>query len=276
MNFIALGYWDIGLASLLLVFNAVLSWRLRLGLEKRLVVAGTRMVVQLTLVGLVLKALFAVTSPLFTGFAAIVMVLFAGREALARQERRFEGVWSYGISTGSMMAAGPIVTVFALTPQLHAAPWYAPRFTIPILGLLLGLGKHDLVGILETIEMDEREAHLHELVGLELLGLLEAERLVDVDHIVPDLRRLLTPPALTERLAQAVQSRDIAAIQLTRLPEQALRCIKFSRTQTDLPGLRLELRRRFPFRRGLENIERLFITAGSRPGPRKAARQCGT
>ena len=65
MNFIALSYWDIGLASLLLVFNAGLSWRLRLGLEKRLVVAGTRMVVQLTLVGLVLKALFAVASPTF-------------------------------------------------------------------------------------------------------------------------------------------------------------------------------------------------------------------
>ena len=121
--------------------------------------------------------------------------------------------------------------------------------------------------------MDQSQAHLHELVGLELLGLLEAERLVDVDHIVPDLRRLLTPPALAERLAQAVQSRDIAAIKLDRLPEQGLRHIEFSRTQTDPPGLRLELRRRFPFRRSLENIERLFITAGSRPGPRKTAHQ---
>ena len=138
MNFIALSYWDIGLAALLLVLNAGLSWRLRLGLEKRLLVAGTRMVVQLTLVGLVLKALFALTSPLFTGFAALVMVLFAGREAMARQERRFKGFWSYGIGTGSMMAAGTIVTVFALTTQIHADPWYDPRYTIPILGMILG------------------------------------------------------------------------------------------------------------------------------------------
>ena len=43
-------------------------------------------------------------SPAFTAFAALVMVLFAGREAMARQERRFEGFWTYGIGTGSMMA----------------------------------------------------------------------------------------------------------------------------------------------------------------------------
>ena len=138
MTFISLSYWDIGLASLLLVFNAVLSLVLRLGLGTRLMVAGTRMAVQLTLVGLVLKALFAVASPWFTGFAAAVMVLFAGREAMARQERRFKGFWSYGLGTGSMMAAGTIVTVFALTTQIHAEPWYDPRYALPILGMILG------------------------------------------------------------------------------------------------------------------------------------------
>lgn len=138
MNFITLSYWDVALAALLLALNAGLSWRLRLGLEKRLLVAGARMVVQLTLVGLVMKALFAVASPLFTALAALVMVLFAGREAMARQERRFKGFWSYGIGTGSMMAAGTIVTVFALTTQVAADPWYDPRYTIPILGMILG------------------------------------------------------------------------------------------------------------------------------------------
>ena len=138
MNFIALGYGDIALASLLLLLNAGLSFALSLGLSTRLLIASARMVVQLTLVGLVLKTLFALASPLFTGLAALVMVLFAGREAMARQERKFVGFWSYGIGTGSMMAAGTIVTVFGLTTQISADPWYDPRFALPILGMILG------------------------------------------------------------------------------------------------------------------------------------------
>jgi putative ABC transport system permease protein len=138
MNFITLDYWDIALAGLLLIFNAGLSLAFQLGLGKRLLIAGARMVVQLTMVGLVLKALFALASPLLTGLAAVAMVLFAGREAMARQDRRFEGYWSYGIGTGAMMAAGLIVTIFGLTTQIHADPWYNPRFALPILGMILG------------------------------------------------------------------------------------------------------------------------------------------
>ena len=138
MSFIELSYWDIALAALLLIFNAGLSFAFQLGIGKRLLIAGLRMVVQLTLVGLVLKALFTLASPWLTGFAAIIMVLFAGREAIARQDRTFEGFWSYGIGTGSMMAAGLIVTVFGLTTQIAADPWYDPRYALPILGMILG------------------------------------------------------------------------------------------------------------------------------------------
>ena len=138
MSFIELSYWDIALAALLLIFNAGLSFAFQLGLGSRLLIAGQRMVVQLTLVGLVLKALFTLASPWLTGFAAIIMVLFAGREAIARQDRTFEGFWSYGIGTGSMMAAGLIVTVFGLTTQIAADPWYDPRYALPILGMILG------------------------------------------------------------------------------------------------------------------------------------------
>ena len=53
-----------------------------------------RMVVQLTLVGLVLTTLFSVVSPLWTGIAALGMVLFAGHEAAQRQNRRLSGWWS--------------------------------------------------------------------------------------------------------------------------------------------------------------------------------------
>jgi len=138
MNFITLDYWDIGLASLTIAVNAGLSVAMRLGLGQRLIIAAARMVAQLTLVGLVLKALFSVASPVFTGAAILIMILFAGREAMARQERRFRGWWSYGLGTGSMMAAGLIVLVFGLTTQISPDPWYDPRYAIPLMGMILG------------------------------------------------------------------------------------------------------------------------------------------
>ena len=95
MNFIVLDYWDISLAATLLLINAGLSIVFRLGLEGRLLFAAARMVVQLTLVGLVLKGLFAIVSPWWTGLAALIMVGFAGREAMARQDRSFIGYWGW-------------------------------------------------------------------------------------------------------------------------------------------------------------------------------------
>jgi putative ABC transport system permease protein len=96
------------------------------------------MVVQLTLVGMVLTTLFSLVAPLWTGLAAVGMVLFAGHEAVQRQERQLAGWWSYGIGTGSMMMASGAVTVFALATALRPDPWYDPRYAIPLLGMVLG------------------------------------------------------------------------------------------------------------------------------------------
>ena len=63
MSFISLGPLDIGIAALLLVINALLSVVLRLGLAKQMLIAASRMVVQLLLLGLVLKALFDLEKP---------------------------------------------------------------------------------------------------------------------------------------------------------------------------------------------------------------------
>jgi len=138
MSYQTLSYLDVLGAGLLLLINALISIVMRLGLEKRLLLAGLRMIVQLALMGLVLKALFQSASPLFTVLAAMVMLGFAAREAMVRQDRKFSGGWSYALGAGSMTVAGTLVTLFALSGQLHADPWYDPRYAIPILGMVLG------------------------------------------------------------------------------------------------------------------------------------------
>ena len=138
MNTIPLSNTDLALAALLVILNAVLSFVLRLKLERQILIALVRMCVQLTLVGLVLNTLFALVSPWWTGLAALVMVLFAGWEILARQERRLQGWWAYGLGTGCMFIGAGLVMIFALTTQLRPDPWYDPRYVIPLLGMILG------------------------------------------------------------------------------------------------------------------------------------------
>jgi len=176
-GYIALDYGDLAVASLLVLANAALSLRLDLGLERRIMIAAARMVVQLSLVGLVLKVLFAAVSPLWTGLAALAMVAFAGQEIMARQDRRFAGWWGYGLGTGCMLAAAGLVTVFGLTTQLRPDPWYHPQYAIPLLGMVLGntmtgisLGLHTLTGaVVEGRSAIEARLALGETMGAATL-----------------------------------------------------------------------------------------------------------
>ena len=95
-SYIALNYWELAAASVFVIIDAGLSVIFKLNLHRSLLVATIRMVVQLALVGLVLTTLFSLVSPLWTGIAALAMVLFAGHEAAQRQDRRLSGWWSYG------------------------------------------------------------------------------------------------------------------------------------------------------------------------------------
>jgi UDP-glucose/iron transport system permease protein len=137
-RYIALNYWELAAASIFVLINAGLSVMFGLRVHLSLFVAAIRMVVQLTLVGLVLTTLFSVVSPLWTGIAALAMILFAGHEAAQRQDRRLSGWWSYGLGTGCMMMSSALVTVFGLMAALRPNPWYDPRYAIPLLGMILG------------------------------------------------------------------------------------------------------------------------------------------
>lgn len=155
-GYIPLSWLDLALAATFLLLNAAISLALQLGLERQLLFNAARMVVQLLLVGLLLKAVFALASPLVTGLIALVMIVFAGREIRARQHRRLTGVWGYGIGAGAMMTAGTLVTVFALTLQIQPEPWWSPRYALPLLGMILG---NTMTGV--SLGLDTLHTALH-------------------------------------------------------------------------------------------------------------------
>jgi len=129
---------DLSLAALLVVALAGVSYRFQLNVGGRLLLSALRTVIQLSLVGFVLKALFASNSPGWVVCVAIVMLLAAGREVHVRQKNRLRGMWGFGIGLSAMFISSFAVTLLALSVVIHAEPWYAPRYAIPLLGMLLG------------------------------------------------------------------------------------------------------------------------------------------
>lgn len=135
---ITLSNIDLAIAASLVAMLAVLSFYMRTGVSRQLLVAAVRTAVQLTLIGLVLKVLFENTAPGWVALMSLVMLLAAGREVMARQERPFRGWQGYAVGTFSMFLSSFAVTVFALVVILGDTPWYSPQYAIPLLGMLLG------------------------------------------------------------------------------------------------------------------------------------------
>ncbi len=183
-GYVSLGWADLAAASVFLLINAGLSlWR-HLGIERKLLFSAARMVVQLLLVGLVLKTVFAIQSPWLTALVALVMLGFAAREIRARQERALAGLWGWSIGGGAMAVAGIFVASYGLIVAIGTEPWWTPRFALPLLGMILGnimtgvsLGLEGLLGALRR-ERTAVEARL-------LLGHSRAEA------FRPQIRRAL-------------------------------------------------------------------------------------
>jgi putative ABC transport system permease protein len=178
---IVLGIVDLVIAAALVLLLALLSLRMHPDLGRQLVFAALRTAIQLSLIGLVLKVLFANASLLWVTLMAGVMLLIAGREVMVRQERRFRGWWGYAVGTFSMFVSSFVVTIFALTVILGDDPWYTPQYAIPLLGMLLG---NTMNGI--SIAMDRLTQTAWEQASTIEARLMLGER---ADEAIADIRR---------------------------------------------------------------------------------------
>ncbi len=134
---IELNALDLSIAAVLVLMLGGLSAYMQLGVTRQLYIAALRTTVQLLLIGLVLKMLFASSSLLFIIFIAMVMISVAGFEILSRQKRKLKPALGFGISTGSLFVSSFVVTLLCLVVVIEADPWYSPQYAIPLLGMLL-------------------------------------------------------------------------------------------------------------------------------------------
>ena len=138
MTPILLPPFDIGIAAVLIVLDAVLSVLLRLRLHWQLALAATRMVVQLVLIGFVLRAVFAIASPVVTLALILVMVAIAGTEVASRPEQRLGRFGNYIVGATSVSLATFLTAILALTTAIRPSPWYDAHYAVPLAGIILG------------------------------------------------------------------------------------------------------------------------------------------
>ena len=170
---------DLGMAAGLVLLLAALSWNLQLGIGRRMLVASLRSTVQLLLLGLVLKTLFASTNPWLVAALAAVMLGVAGYEVMARQKYRFRGAWGYGTGALSMFLSSFSIALLALLVLLQPAPWYTPQYAIPLLGMLLG---NTMTGIAVSLDSLTRQTidKRHQIEARLALGHTAAEAIGDI------------------------------------------------------------------------------------------------
>lgn len=135
-EYLELSYWQVASAALLVVINVAISLMLRLGLARSLMIASLRMVVQLLLVGAVLKWVFEVKEWYLIVALMSFMSIVAGVAAVRRADHRYAGIFVDSIV--SVWVSSWLVTAMALFAIVPADPWYLPQYSIPVLGMILG------------------------------------------------------------------------------------------------------------------------------------------
>lgn len=135
---IELSIFDLALAGLFVALGAGATSLLRLGVTRTLLIAAARAVLQLLLIGLVLKVLFGYVHLGWVSLLATIMLSVAGWEVMVRQHRPFRDWWGYGTGTASLFVSSFTITLIALTAIIQTSPWYHPQYAIPLLGMLLG------------------------------------------------------------------------------------------------------------------------------------------
>jgi putative ABC transport system permease protein len=155
---------DLSIAAALVLVAGVVSVILRLRLERRLALAAVRTVVQLLMIGYVLKWVFDIDNVPAILAVALLMILAAGHAAVHRSSRTFSGVLLRAV--GTLAVTGLITTVVVTGVIIGARPWYEPQYLIPLLGMVLGNGLTGISLSLDTLldrlveQRDEVEMHL--------------------------------------------------------------------------------------------------------------------
>ncbi len=156
---------DLSMIDLVLVYGLVLiSASLarfnRIGQERDLLWSSLRMIVQLLMVGYLLKMIFTIASPLPVLLILLIMGGFAVHAVGARVKEKMPGF--YRIVGMAMFTGCGGATFFLCILVIGLTPWYDPRYLIPLTGMIIGnsMTGASLAAERLTAEMTERHQEI--------------------------------------------------------------------------------------------------------------------
>ncbi len=111
----------------------VIFWRWSLGLGSTIYALG-RMLLQLTLIGYLLVAIFRTDDAWIVMGILLMMLFFSGWIALRTIPRKRTQLLGYAL--GAILLGGGVTLIFVTQGVLRLDPWYLPHYMIPLAGMV--------------------------------------------------------------------------------------------------------------------------------------------
>ncbi len=138
------------LAALLLIFPLLIFRTLKLKLSGQLFNSFARMIVQLAIIGLILQFIFNRENPWLTFLWMLVML--ANAVLTLKGRLKFQKKILLPVLIFSLLTTTLIVMPWLIIVVLRPEPLFAPRFLIPIYGMILGNSMNNCSLALERFE----------------------------------------------------------------------------------------------------------------------------
>ncbi|HEY3285310.1 MAG TPA: iron export ABC transporter permease subunit FetB [Armatimonadota bacterium] len=219
-RYVEIGWGDLGLACLLVVFTLLLSRRQKLGLERSLLVGSVRAFLQLLAVGYVLKAVFDLHQWYWTLLMLGVMTAVAVWTAAGRERKSYPRalpILAVAIGGGSFLALGFVVGAVIRPPD-----WYSPQYAVPIGGMIIGNAMTGAVLLLDRLR-SEVSARRTQVEAALCLG--ATSRQAVAGPLRSAVRAAMTPSLSSMMIVGVVQLPGMMTGQILAgaAPEQAIR-----------------------------------------------------
>jgi putative ABC transport system permease protein len=164
---IDISWWALALSLIFVVLAAVASLLLKLGLGKDLFWGSVRTVAQLYLMAFVLRYVFLIDRWYLVLAVFAAMIVFATGVVKGRVKEKTVSI--YVPTLVSMLLSYMVVTVIVVAVIVQAQPWYAPKYFIPLGGMVIGNSISAIAVAMERLLADLRkrraEVELHLCLG---------------------------------------------------------------------------------------------------------------
>lgn len=137
MDIIDLSWLQLATSFIILILPAYILWKYRTGLNRKLLTATVRMVLQLLFVGYYLEYLFEYDNPWINSVWIMIMVLVADFATLDRSELKRKKELLVPIF-GATFLGIIVIDLFFLEAVIQLPKFLAAQYTIPITGMVLG------------------------------------------------------------------------------------------------------------------------------------------